>query len=69
MKKAYLVTFKITTRVVVDLNSDPQTNDHAWNKVVSEACDKLYDESPKFADNVTDVSEDTEYPYEAVDDE
>ena len=63
MKKAYLVTFEITTRVVVDVEADPNINDDAWNEVVSEACDNLYNQSSRFGENVLEIREDEECPY------
>lgn len=63
MKKAYLVTFMITTRVIVEDKGYPLKDDAAWNDVVSEACSNLYEQTPDFAENVHDIEEDTECPY------
>lgn len=62
-KKAFLVTFEVTTRVVVDIDADPETNDDAWNKVLSKACDYAYMNAPEWGENVQKIEEDTECPY------
>lgn len=69
MKKAYLVTFEVTTRVVTDKEGDPnsnlvlEANNAAYNDVVSKACSNLYNQAPEFGENVTEIVEDTECPY------
>lgn len=68
-KKAYLVTFMITTRVITEKEEDPNNNVEAWNDVVSSACENLYIQSPDYSDCVDTIDEDTEYPYGTYEDE
>ena len=63
MKKAYLVTFAITARVVTEKEGDPNSDEDAWNDVVSKACEKVSMEAPDFDENVDTIVEDTECPY------
>lgn len=69
MKRAYLVTFKITTRVVTEEKGNPngnlvvEANDATYNVIVSKACNNLYNQAPDFGENVFDIVEDTECPY------
>ena len=64
MKKAYLVTFSITTRVIADVSKefDPNNsnliipeNHEYYSGIISEAAKHVID---------CDVSEDTECPYD-----
>ena len=69
MKKAYLVFFVITTRVVTEEKGDPNGNmlveadEKAFDDIVSKACDNLYEQAPDFGENVTEIIEDVECPY------
>ena len=69
MKKAYLVTFEITTRVITEEEGDPNGNlmtdadNKAFNDVVSKACDNIYNLASDFGENVAEIVEDTECPY------
>ena len=69
MKKAYLVTFEITTRVITEEEGNPNGNlmldvdNVAYNDVVSKACSNLYEQNPDFGENVIEIIEDTECPY------
>jgi hypothetical protein len=70
MKKAYLVTLSITTRVVVDV---PEDNCNAAVPEDCKSCDSILSEAAKHIkddpdgyliwDNVDEVVEDTECPY------
>lgn len=60
MKKAFLVTFEVTTRVVADVDGRPgYDNVKAWNTVVDKALEKAFIDG----DNVERIEEDTEHPY------
>lgn len=69
MKKAYLVTFEITTRVITEEEGNPNGNlmldvdNAAYNDVVSKACSNLYEQAPDFGENIIEIMEDTECPY------
>ena len=68
-KKAFLVTFEVTTRVVVDIADDcddqnPETNDRLWQDIVDKACDYAYMDAPVWDDNVSNIEEDTCCPYD-----
>ena len=76
MKKAYLVTFEITTRVVADVNDgfDPnncnlinENDEKDWNSVLDGAVKNIsYDPEGYLCDeNVLSVISDTECPYES----
>lgn len=69
IKKAYLVTFMIATRVVTEKEEDPNNNVEAWNDVVSSACENLYMQAPDYGDCVDTIDEDTECPYGTYEDE
>ena len=73
-KKAYLVTFEITTRVVADVPDDFDPKDHsltleeheeAFDTIVEKARDKIlgYPQDYICREN-TEVIEDTECPYD-----
>lgn len=75
MKKAYLVTFSITTRVIADVSKefDPNNsnliipeNHEYYSGIISEAAKHVIDcpEGYLSWDNIDDVSEDTECPYD-----
>ena len=59
MKKAFLVTFEVTTRVVADVDGNPSSDDMAWNTVVDKALEQAFIDG----DNVERIEEDTEHPY------
>lgn len=69
MKKAYLVTLEITTRIITEEEGNPNgnlmtdTDNRAYNDVVSKACDNIYNQAPDFGENVVEIIEDTECPY------
>lgn len=67
-KKAFLVTFEVTARVVVDIadgctDQNPETNDVLWEDIVDKACNCAYTEAPDWGENVSKIEEDTECPY------
>lgn len=67
-KKAFLVTFEVTTRVVVDIDNNctdtnPETNDGLWQDIVDKACDLAYEDAPDWGENVSKIVEDVECPY------
>mgnify|MGYP007069845490 CR=1 FL=1 len=69
-KKAFLVTFEITTRVVVDIDdnctdTNPETNDELWQDIVDKACGLAYEEAPDWGENVSKIEEDMEQPYDS----
>lgn len=74
MKKAYLVTFEITTRVVTEEEGDPNGNliieadRKAFDDVVSKAYSSL-DRANDCVENITEIVEDTECPYGTFDGE
>lgn len=67
MKKAFLVTANVTTRVVVDV---PETIDEvAYDNIVEQAKERLIDNlAHDYFGCVEDVREDTECPYTPSDD-
>lgn len=71
-KKAYLVTFEITTRVIADVHEgfDPNNrnfvNDNyrdCWNGIEDIAIDTILSEPQAYIGECSDISEDTECPY------
>ena len=68
MKKAFLVTANVTTRVVVDV---PETIDEiAYDKIIQQAKDRLINNlTNDYTDQIEDVREDTECPYTSSDDD
>ena len=68
MKKAFLVTANVTTRVVVDV---PETIDEfAYEKIVNQAKEQLIDNlSHDYWDCIEDVREDKECLYSPLDDD
>lgn len=67
MKKAFLVTANVTTRVVVDV---PETIDEiAYDKIIKEAKDRLiHNLYNDYTDQIEDVREDKDCPYDYLDD-
>ena len=72
MKKAYLMTFEVTTRVVTDVPEDfdpKHIKDDVDDKVFDEIAEKgslqIIDESVDYLllENVSNLVEDTECPY------
>ncbi len=57
-KKAFLVTFSVTTRVVADVTGDTEKDEIA---IIAAAC--AHADFSDIADNVTEIKEDTEMPY------
>lgn len=68
MKKAFLVTANVTTRVVVDV---PETIDEfAYDKIITEAKDRLiHNLNNDYADQIEDVREDKDVPYNPINDD
>ena len=68
MKKAFLVTANVTTRVVVDV---PETIDEfAYDKIIKEAKERLiHNLNNDYEDQIEDVREDTDCPYTPSDDD
>ena len=71
-KKAYLVTFEITTRVIADVHEgfDPHNcnfvkdNDRDdWNSIEDIAIDTILSAPQAYIGECVDVNEDTECPY------
>ena len=69
-KKAYLVTFSICTRVVVNVadcieDENPETNDELWKEIVDKAENRVSDNLWDYLnyDNVESVKEDTACPF------
>lgn len=71
MKKAFLVRFEPTTRVVVDVDFDSAKGipDEVWDKVSEEARKKILGNPADYIilDNIGDLKEDTECPYSEMD--
>ena len=64
MKKAYLVTFTATTRIVVESEENPLENDELFNEIVEKAFIQMGDlgfENYLSAENA-EIVEDTECP-------
>ncbi len=66
MKKAYLVSFDVMTRVIVDDEKIPEGNDDAKNTlIIAIAHGKVMkDISSRLIDGTIDILEDTEMPYD-----
>ena len=65
MKKAFLVTANVTTRVVVDMPDDGVLDEATFDKLVDKAKSRLIDNlSNDYYDCVEDVREDTDMPYD-----
>lgn len=64
MKKAFLVTANVTTRVVVDMPDDGVLDDITYDKLVDEAKSRLISNLiHDYYDCVEDVREDMDCPY------
>lgn len=69
MKKAYLATFSITTRVVVDVEENELKQrgipDSLYDKIIDEARDKILSNADSYVsyDNADIVREDLECPF------
>ena len=64
MKKAFLVTANVTTRVVIDMPDDGVLDEATFDKLVDKAKSRLIDNlSNDYYDCVEDVREDTDMPY------
>lgn len=68
MKKAVLVTFSLTTRVVIDVNTsdDEDFSEEEYSEGVEKAMQNIASNPMGYLceENVTDFVEDTELPYE-----
>ena len=65
MKKAFLVTANVTTRVVIDMPDDGVLDETTFDKLVDKAKSRLIDNlSNDYYDCVEDVIEDTDMPYD-----
>jgi hypothetical protein len=65
MKKAFLVTANVTTRVVIDMPDDGVLDEATFDKLVDKAKSRLIDNlSNDYYDCVEDVREDTDMPYD-----
>lgn len=65
MKKAFLVTANVTTRVVIDMPDDGVLDEATFDKLVDNAKSRLIDNlSNDYYDCVEDVREDTDMPYD-----
>lgn len=70
MKKAFLVSANVMTRVVVDVEDDNTISDELHFKIVDKAKDNLlYNLTCDYYDCVEDVTEDIEVPYGSLLDE
>jgi hypothetical protein len=64
MKKAFLVTANVTTRVVVDVPDDGVLDEATFDELVDKAKSRLIDNlSHDYYDCVEDVIEDMDCPY------
>lgn len=64
MKKAFLVTANVTTRVVVDVPDDGVLDEATYDKLVDEAKNRLISNLiHDYYDCVEDVREDKDCPY------
>lgn len=68
MKKAFLVTANVTTRVVVDV---PDTIDEfAYDKIIKQAKEGLiHNLTNDYTDQIEDVREDKDVPYNPINDD
>ena len=68
-KKAYLVTFTATTRIVVEGDGNPSEDDSLRRKIVEEAYIRMGDLGFEnyLNDENSEVTEDTECPYGTFD--
>jgi hypothetical protein len=65
-KKAFLVAFSPMTRVVIDVEEDPNECDHTFRQVVREARSNIEDNITDYlnGDNVEFIQEDEDCPYD-----
>lgn len=64
MKKAFLVTANVTTRVVVDMPDDGVLDSPTYDELLEKAKSRLINNlSHDYIDCVEDVREDTDCPY------
>ena len=64
MKKAFLVTANVTTRVVVDVPDDGVLDDITYDKLVDKAKSGLINNlSHDYYDCIEDIREDKDCPY------
>lgn len=64
MKKAFLVTANVTTRVVVDMPDDGVLDEITYNKLVDEAKSRLISNLiHDYHDCIEDIREDKDCPY------
>lgn len=65
MKKAFLVTANVTTRVVVDMPDDGVLDSPTYDELLEKAKSRLIGNlSNDYYDCVEDVREDTDMPYD-----
>ena len=66
MKKAYLVTFTATTRIIVDSDKNPNEDTELFNKVSEAALDRMLQNGITYylCDENAEINEDTEMPYD-----
>ena len=68
MKKAFLVTANVTTRVVVDVPEN--IDEFAYDNIIQQAKNRLINNlTNDYTDQIEDVREDTDYPYTPSDDD
>lgn len=64
MKKAFLVTANVTTRVVVDMPDDGVLDEATYDELVNKAKSRLINNlSHDYHDCIEDIREDTDCPY------
>ena len=69
MKKAFLVTANVTTRVVVDVKVGENNSDD-YDKIIQQAKNRLINNlSNDYTDQIEDVREDVDCPYTPLDDD
>lgn len=69
MKKAYLVTANVTTRVVVDVKVG-RDNPEDYDKIIQNAKERLiHNLSNDYLDQIEDVREDKDVPYNPINDD
>ena len=67
MKKAYLVTFTMTTRIVVDSDKNPEEDDDLREKCAEKARENIIGNGVEYYlcdENLDGIKEDTEMPYD-----
>lgn len=63
-KKAYLVTTSLTVRVIMDETESDDIPTHILNKIEKKLHERLFNN--ELSENIADVVEDTEVPYDGV---